>query len=144
MLLSTEQLIDQLFDDHLFPKNSTSSIFLKFFFGHSIYFIIAYSQFFVYDFVYKKSFIYRLIVENIMNLFIYLSTVVVWKFYWNTGEIIFEQNLNKLLYFICGHFVSFTIAVSINIVGILTGPGINDFDGDEKLEKTYFNVKYFC
>ena len=91
----------------------------------------------------NKSFIYRLIVENIFNLTIYLSTVLVWKFYWNIGEIVLEKTSNKLLYYIFGHIASFTIAVSISIVGILTGPGICDFDGDEKVEHYYFNLVYY-
>jgi hypothetical protein len=142
-----EGYLDILFDNCMFEKYSISSLLAKFFISHAIYLLIFGVQSRINKHFNNHSLIYRIVAEDIINIIMFFSCILVWKFYWNIGELILidlNKN-NKLFYLIFGHFISFVISVCVSLTGMLTGPGITSFDGDSSLDQTYsyYQLEYF-
>ena len=128
---------------YVFPLNTTDSILVSFFAGYGVFFILASIQHSILKFANKRILIIRLIIEDMVNMVMFLSTVLIWKFYWNFIDFYVYSNAYALILFLVGHFAVFSISVPLQTAVLLGGPGSSGSDGGLFESKIYFEFDYF-
>lgn len=134
------------FDSYLSPEISYYSLLLTFTISHAVYFVIAFLQYPIYKLVHEYTFIIRLIAEHLVNTIMFITTILLWKFYWDLGDFFLEDvsKSKALLAYLSGNLLMFVIAVGLRITWVLVGPGVITFDGDRDEKMAYFDITYFA
>jgi hypothetical protein len=98
----------------------------------------------------NKMLILRIAVETTMNVIMFISSILLWKFYWDLGDYFLDdlERDFKIGVFLIGNFLSFVVGVLLKITWVLPGPGVITFDGDHEGERgrnrdAYFEIDYF-
>ncbi len=134
---------DNVSDHYIFPNEPLKAIITCLTISHVIYLIVILVQKYLYK-RFSKSYLFpRLLVEDIFHLIMLASTVLSWKFYWNSIDYFFYTKSNAFYIYTIGHFVSFVIALRINVSAMLVGPGTSLLDGEITESKSYFEINYF-
>ncbi|CAF0772676.1 unnamed protein product [Brachionus calyciflorus] len=145
-LTSAWKGLDNLCYEFIFPNDDIKSLIASFLIGHVSFFILLIVQHFLFKQTTQLSLFPRLIIEDFLNILMFLSAVVYWKFYWDIMEIyIFKTIDSDRLYYllIIGHFISFIISFSLKTAGLLIGPGVRLLDGEfDDDAESFLDIEY--
>lgn len=138
--------IDNFYYEFLFPDNHIHSLIASFTLSLFSFFFILFMQHIIFKPCSTMSLFSRLIVENIINILMFFSAVLYWKFYWDFMEDnminIFEPNiLFEVL--IATHFISFIVGFCLKTSSLLIGPFTRLLDGEyEENSQSYIEISY--
>jgi len=140
-----DNFYDYYFDSYLSPDISYYSLLLTFSISHSVYFLIAFSQYTVHKLMSGRVFIIRIAVEHFINIIMFISSILLWKFYWDLGDFFLRDvSANtQLIVLLTMNAVVFLIAIMLRLTWCLVGPGVITFDGDSDDKDAYFDICYF-
>ena len=134
---------DALFDDVIFPDNVTYSLIATFTSSHVTYFFIVIFQSAIFRRAAKLELIYRLIVENLIQIYMFISAVIAWKFYYDFIDNYLVTSDNQLTVYLYLHFLTFVCGVVLKVTAILVGPGVSFLDGEWDTDsEVYFDIEY--
>ncbi len=140
-----DNFYDYYFDTYLSSGISFFSLFLTFSISHLVYFLIAFSQHTVHRFISKRVLIIRIAVEHFINIIMFISSILLWKFYWDLGDFFIKDVTTdtQLIVLLTINIAVFVIAINLKLTWCLVGPGVITFDGDTDDKMAYFDICYF-
>ncbi len=101
--------IEAYFDQLIYPNDTTSRILVMFVISHSTCIFLLLVQ----NSIFQKcsnqnscSLVPRLIVENLFNIIMCVSTILAWKFYWDAFDYFFYKKETAFLFFTIGHVIN--------------------------------------
>jgi hypothetical protein len=143
-LITTWRGAENNLDIHVYPNDPLYKILVSFVASHSIYLFVAFIQTFVHKRVANTNVILvRLVTESLMYIVMFLSSVFLWKFYWDFMDSFVFTTVEKFWVYLIGHFLMFFVAVCLKVSSILVGPGTSFMDSEIlKSENAYFEVNY--
>jgi hypothetical protein len=134
---------ENLSDYFIFPNDQFKCVITCLIASHSIYFLVAITQNFLFKIASKMSLVYRLFIGDLVHIVMFYSSVLAWKFYWNAIDFYIVTNKNQFYVYMAFHFVPFLIAILTKTSVILVGPGTSFMDGEISPEITaYFEMNY--
>jgi hypothetical protein len=119
-----------VFDLFIFPDNYKISILITLLIGYLAFFLLALVQFKIYTRIQPFTLVPRLFFEDLLNLIMFLSLILLWKGYWDfCDNFIYYENYQFEIYVIL-HFVSFLIVILTNSSVSIIGCGCEYKDGE--------------
>lgn len=134
--------VQNYLDQNLYPKDVVSSLWASFSISHIICLIILLLQNLIFNYCSKCYLVPRLIMEDVLNIIMVISTILAWKFYWDLIDHWFYFKSTAFYLYLGGHIGGFILAVICNVTGSLVGPGTSFLDGENKETKSYFEVNF--
>lgn len=136
--------VGNAFDRYIFQKEIGNSVICSFTVSHLVFLLIAFTEYKLVERTLRMSTIPRLIIENFFNLIMFLSCVLIWKFYWDLIDNYLLSENYELLVFSVGHFATFVVSILFNVTFLLAGPGTSIMDGEQTKRETniYFKINY--
>lgn len=122
--------ISIVFDLFIYPDNYRISILITLVTGYLAFFILVLVQFKIYARIQPFTLIPRLFFEDILNLIMFLSLILIWKGYWDfCDNIVYYEQYQFQIYAVL-HFVSFLIVILTNSSVSIIGCGFEFKDGE--------------
>lgn len=139
-----DNFFDYYFDSYLSPEISYYSLLLTGMSSHIVYLIIAFTQFPIWRFISNYTLIIRIVVEHFINTVMFISSILLWKFYWDLGDFFLQDltSATKITIYFAGNFSIFLIAIVLKLTWVLVGPGVITFDGETEDKIGYFDIEY--
>lgn len=137
--------VGNAFDRYIFPKETGTSVICSFTVSHLVFLLIAFTEYKLVERTLRMSTLpLRLAIENFFNLVMFLSCVLIWKFYWDLIDNYLLSPNYELLIFAVGHFAAFVVSILFNVTFLLAGPGTSIMDGEQTKRETniYFKINY--
>ena len=131
-------------DLFLFPNCTLYYVLSTALIGHSIYFIIMTSQFYIYSKATNLQLIPRLVIEDTIKLLMFISVILLWNFYWVITAKYMCIEAYKLELYLAFHFISVIISLLLDASIVITGPACEFKDGELNDDDSYFYISYFA
>jgi hypothetical protein len=131
-------------DLFLFPNDLLYCILSTVLIGHTIYFILMTSQFYIYSKTINLQLIPRLVIEDTIKLLMFISVILVWEFYWLIIDNYMFVKDYKLELYLAFHFLSVIISLLLDASIVITGPACEFKDGELNDDNSYFYISYFA
>lgn len=129
-------------DLFLFPNNMVLSLILTAIIGYLIYFILSFSQHYIYLKSVHLQLIPRLVIEDVIKLIMFLSIILIWRFYWILIDSYICIKSYQLEFYISFHYISFILSILLNASIVVTGPGVEFKDGELNDNFSFFHIEY--
>ena len=132
------------FDLFIFPNDLLYSTLASAIISHVIFFILVMSQFYLYAKATYFQLIPRLIIEDTVKLLMFLSVILMWRFYQIIIDNYIYSDKYQLEIFLAFHFLTFIISILLNASIVMTGPACEFKDGELNDDNSYFYISYFA